>query len=116
MQPAWGVGSALTVDDERGPLGGFLPGLDAVLVDCVLNLLQLLQCIQIRGFPLFLQFFADIGVTGKAAGSLRNLGLNGKLSFQAFQLSFLWEGQPRLTLRGGRVGGPLSFLPMPVPK
>lgn len=42
---------------------------------------------------MFLQFFADIGVTGEAAGSLRNLGLNGKLSFQAFQLGFLWEGE-----------------------
>lgn len=93
LQPPgqWGVGrgSALTINDERGPLGGFLPRLDAVLVDGILNLLQLFQGIQIGGFPLFLQLFADVGVTGEAAGSLRNLGLNGKLSFQAFQLGFL---------------------------
>lgn len=94
-----GEGWALTVDDERGPLGGLLPRLDAVLVDCILNLLQLLQRIEIRGFPLLLQFLADVGVTGEAAGGLRDLGLNGELALQAFQLGFLWAGQPRLTLR-----------------
>lgn len=86
------MGLALTGNDEGSPLSGFLPGLDAVLIDGIFNLLQLLQCIQIRGFPLFLQFFADVGVTGEAAGGLCNLGLNGKLSFQAFQLGLLWEG------------------------
>lgn len=55
---------ALTIDNKRSPLGGFLPRLDAVLVDCVFDLLQLLQCIQVRGLPLLLQLFADIGVTG----------------------------------------------------
>lgn len=62
-----GVGTAqlaLTVYDQRSPLGGFLSRLDAVLIDRIFNLLQFLQCIQIRGFPLFLQFFADIGITG----------------------------------------------------
>lgn len=87
--PQWGVVLALTVDDQRGPLGGFLPRFDAVLVDGAFNLLQLLQCVQIRGFPLLLQFFADIGVTGQAAGGLCNLGLNGKLPLQALQLGFL---------------------------
>lgn len=109
----WGGDSALTVDDERGPLGGLLPRLDSVLVDCILNLLQLLQCIQIRGFPLFLQFFADVGVTGEAAGSLCNLGLNGKFSFQAFQLSFLWAGGPWLILRGHWAGGAVPLTPAP---
>ena len=95
---------ALTVDDQRGPLGGFLPRFDAVLVDGAFNLLQLLQCIQIRGFPLLLQFFADIGVTGQAAGGLCNLGLNGKLPLQALQLGFLQEGEPRPHLGGCRTG------------
>lgn len=59
-QPPWGVGSALTIDDEQGPLGEFLPRLDAVLVDCILDLLQLLQCIQIRGFRGFFCFMLTL--------------------------------------------------------
>lgn len=106
----WGAGWALTVDDERGPLGGLLPRLDAVLVDGVLDLLQLLQRVQIRGFPLLLQLLADVGVAGEAAGGLRDLGLNGELAFQALQLGFLWERRPRLAL-----GGPPPA-PRPCPK
>lgn len=68
---------------------------------------------------MFFQFFADVGVTGEAAGSLGNLGLNGKLSFQAFQLGFLWEGEPgRLHLGDAGQGSPcapLPFLPNPPP-
>lgn len=100
LPPRQGVGSALTIDDQRGSLGGFLPRLDAVLIDCAFNLLQLLQCVQIGGFPLLLEFFADVRVTGQAAGSLCNLGLNGKLPLQAFQLGFLWEGGQRAHLAG----------------
>lgn len=105
-----GAGWALTVDDERGPLGGLLPRLDAVLVDGVLDLLQLLQRVQIRGFPLLLQLLADVGVAGEAAGGLRDLRLNGELAFQALQLGFLWERRPRLALGGA------PLLPGPAPR
>lgn len=62
---------------------------------------------------MFLQFFADVGVTGEAAGGLCNLGLNGKFPFQAFQLGLLWEGDTGLHSVGRGAGGPR--LPTPVP-
>lgn len=100
----WGEGLVLIVNDQRSFLGGFFFRFDSVFVDCIFNFLQFFQCVQIRGFFLFFQFFVDIGVIGQAAGSFRYLGLNGKFSFQAFQFGFLWEGEYSLDLRGCWVG------------
>lgn len=61
-------------------------------------------------------FFADTEVTGEEVGSLHNLGLKGKLSFQVLQLGVLWEGEPGLTLRRCSAGRHLFFLPHPRPK
>lgn len=66
-----------------------------------------------KRFSWCLLFYADTEVTGEEVGSLHNLGLKGKLSFQVLQLGFLWEGEPGLTLRGCSAGGHLFFLPPP---
>lgn len=55
--------------------------------------MQFLQCIQVGRLPLFLQLFADVWVTRQAPGSLCDLGLNGKLPLQAFQLCLLEKGK-----------------------
>lgn len=83
-------GKLRTLDDERRSLRGLLAGADAVLVDGVLNFLQLLQRVEIRGLPLLLQLLAaDVRVAGKAPGCLGDLRLDGKLPLQALQLLFL---------------------------
>lgn len=79
-----------TLDDERRSLRGLLAGADPVLVDGVLNFLELLQRVQIRGLALLLQLLAaDVGVAGEAPGRLGDLRLDGKLPLQTLQLLFL---------------------------
>lgn len=82
-----------TIYDQRSSLGGLLPGPDTVLIDGIFNLLKLRQRIQIGRLPLLFQLLADIGLAGQAPGSFSDLGLDGKFSLQAFQLSFLSDGK-----------------------
>lgn len=63
-----------TFYDKRRSLRRLLARADPVLIDGVLNFLELLQCIQIRSLPLFLQLFtAYVRIAGETPGCLGNL-------------------------------------------
>ena len=82
----------LTCDDERGPLGGLLPLLDAVLVHLVLHLLQLVHGVQTVSPPLLLHRLAQLRLVGQLLGCLHNLLLQGESALQVPQIRVLLGG------------------------
>ena len=79
----------LTCDDERGPLGGLLPFLDAVLVHLVLHLLQLVHVVQTVSPPHLLHRLAQLRLVGQLLGCLHNLLLQGESALQVPQIRVL---------------------------